>query len=114
MPCCRPTTSESQPALAMTSAEKLDGMPSQLLMTGFPAAHNSRTPFGRAMVSSSIGAEGHPASLAAASQGDGRPLAVFTGNLQPAPLCPLSSCGQNYTGNLAKLQSVWRKGYRLW
>src|SRR5580658_7141237 len=52
MPCCMSTTSESQPALAMTSAEKLDGMPSQLLMTGLPACHNSRTPLGRAMVSS--------------------------------------------------------------
>src|SRR5271163_2059926 len=52
MPCCMSTTSESQPAWPMTSAEKLLGMPSQLLMTGLPACHNSRTPFGRAMGSS--------------------------------------------------------------
>src|SRR5271154_6098322 len=49
MPCCMSTTSESQPAWAMTSAEKLLGMPSQLLMTGLPACHSSRTPFGRAI-----------------------------------------------------------------
>jgi hypothetical protein len=33
----------------MTSAEKLDGMPHQLLMTGLPACHNSRTRFARAI-----------------------------------------------------------------
>src|SRR5579863_8488996 len=43
------TTSESQPAWAMTSAEKLDGMPSQLLTTARPSAQISRTPFARAM-----------------------------------------------------------------
>jgi len=41
---------------AMTSAEKLLGIPNQLLMTGVPACHSSRTPFGRAMYSSSISA----------------------------------------------------------
>src|SRR6516164_6763886 len=46
------TTSESQPACAITSAEKLLGMPHQLLNTGFPAAHNSRTLFARAIRSS--------------------------------------------------------------
>jgi hypothetical protein len=56
----------------MTSAEKLDGTPSQLLMTGFPAAHNSRTPFGRAMVFSSprLESEGDPASLARECQAE--------------------------------------------
>jgi hypothetical protein len=35
--------------LAMTSAEKLLGIPSQLLITALPCAQASRTPFGRAM-----------------------------------------------------------------
>jgi hypothetical protein len=42
-------TKESQPACAMTSAEKLDGTPHQLLMTALPDAQISRTPFARAM-----------------------------------------------------------------
>src|SRR5216683_1762008 len=49
MPCCMSTTSESQPAWAMTSAEKLDGMPSQLLTTARPSAQISRTRFARAI-----------------------------------------------------------------
>jgi len=49
MPCCMSMTSESNPAWAMTSAEKLDGMPHQLLMTAPPFAQISRTPFGRAI-----------------------------------------------------------------
>jgi len=49
MPCCMSMTSESQPAWAMTSAEKLDGMPSQLLTTARPSAQISRTPFARAI-----------------------------------------------------------------
>jgi hypothetical protein len=39
--------------LAMTSAEKLLGIPSQLLMTALPSRQASRTPFGRAISSSS-------------------------------------------------------------
>src|SRR5271167_3851588 len=54
MPCCMSITSESQPAWAMTSAEKLDGMPSQLLTTARPSAQISRTPFARAMGSLQI------------------------------------------------------------
>jgi hypothetical protein len=38
----------------MTSAEKLLGIPHQLLMTGFPACHSSRTLFARAINSSWI------------------------------------------------------------
>src|ERR1700732_237957 len=71
MPCCISTTSESQPALAMTSAEKLDGTPSQLLMTGLPAFHNCRTPFGRAiggLLGFKIGPEADPPSVAGRSQ----------------------------------------------
>jgi hypothetical protein len=33
----------------MTSAEKLLGIPHQLLMTALPCCQASRTPFGRAM-----------------------------------------------------------------
>jgi hypothetical protein len=36
--------------LAMTSAEKLLGIPSQLLMTALPCCQASRTPFGRAIL----------------------------------------------------------------
>ena len=54
MPCCMSTTSESHPMLAMTSAEKLLGIPNQLLMTALPCCQASRTPFGRAMSSSSV------------------------------------------------------------
>jgi hypothetical protein len=43
------TTSESHPACAMTSAEKLDGTPSQLFTTARPEAQISRTPFALAM-----------------------------------------------------------------
>src|ERR1700688_208557 len=71
MPCCMSTTSESQPAWAMTSAEKLDGTPSQLLMTGLPAFHNSRTPFGRAigiLLRFKNGSEADPASDVAPCQ----------------------------------------------
>jgi hypothetical protein len=50
------TTNESQPMLAMTSAEKLLGIPNQLLMTALPSRQASRTPFGRAMSSSSASA----------------------------------------------------------
>jgi hypothetical protein len=35
--------------LAITSAEKLDGMPHQLLTTALPWAQISRTPFARAI-----------------------------------------------------------------
>ena len=49
MPCCMSTTSESQPACAMTSAEKLDGMPSQLLTTALPSPQISRMRFARAI-----------------------------------------------------------------
>jgi hypothetical protein len=42
--------------LAMTSAEKLLGIPNQLLMTALPSRQASRTPFGRAMSSSSASA----------------------------------------------------------
>src|SRR5438132_10514003 len=52
MPCCMSMTSESQPAWAMTSAEKLDGRPSQLLTTARPSAQISRTLFARAIASS--------------------------------------------------------------
>jgi hypothetical protein len=49
--------------LAMTSAEKLLGIPSQLLMTTLPSFQASRTPFGRAMPSSSASTmTGDPAS----------------------------------------------------
>src|SRR5215510_6102024 len=54
MPCCMSTTSESQPMLAMTSAEKLLGIPHQLLITARPCCQASRTPFGRAISSSSF------------------------------------------------------------
>src|SRR5271165_155332 len=57
MPCCMSTTRESQPAWAITSAEKLLGMLHQLLITGFPAAHNSRTRLARAIRSSSCSAQ---------------------------------------------------------
>src|SRR5688572_15146247 len=49
MPCCMSTTSESQPACAITSAEKLAGMPSQLLTTALPSPQISRMRFARAM-----------------------------------------------------------------
>src|SRR5262249_41629951 len=70
------------PALAMTSAEKLDGTPSQLLMTGLPACHNSRTPFGRAIGSLLAFASrcGDPASYAGQSQ----PVAIPSAGLDPA------------------------------
>jgi len=38
----------------MTSAEKLDGTPHQLLMTALPDAQISRTPFARAIGSSIV------------------------------------------------------------
>src|SRR6516162_8809387 len=60
MPCCMSTTSESHPAWAITSAEKLLGMPHQLFSTGFPAAHNSRTLFARAIGSSWCSAKSRP------------------------------------------------------
>src|SRR5215467_6872607 len=49
MPCCISTTSASKPMLAMTSAEKLLGKPSQLFTTALPDAQISRTPFARAI-----------------------------------------------------------------
>jgi hypothetical protein len=49
MPCCMSTTSESHPPWAITSAEKLDGMPHQLLMTALPSAQISRIRLARAM-----------------------------------------------------------------
>src|SRR3984957_12838184 len=136
MPCCMSTTSESQPAWAMTSAEKLDGMPSQLLMTGLPACHNSRTPFGRAMGSSSryvIGSRsrqlGRRVSSALAGRGA---FAVNTANLQQNSTLPPSTCSTcfwwkfagapfrrgawlgSYMGILAKLQwSTERTAQRL-
>src|SRR6266481_3002498 len=60
MPCCISTTSESQPILAMTSAEKLLGIPHQLLMTARPCCQASRTPFGRAMCSSYVFRDNEP------------------------------------------------------
>src|SRR5438045_2296812 len=46
------TTSESQPIWAMTSADQLEGIPHQLLMTAFPSAQISRIRFARAIRSS--------------------------------------------------------------
>src|SRR5437870_3661450 len=54
MPCCMSTTSESQPAWAMTSAEKPAGMPSQLLTTALPSAQISLIRFARAILSSAM------------------------------------------------------------
>src|SRR6516162_8701960 len=68
MPCCMSTTRESQPAWAITSAEKLLGMPHQLLITGFPAAHNSRTRLARAIRSSSCSAQTRPIPPAGAGE----------------------------------------------
>src|ERR1700739_2278989 len=62
------TTRESQPAWAITSAEKLLGMPHQLLITGFPAAHNSRTRLARAIGSSSCSARTRPIPPAGAGE----------------------------------------------
>jgi hypothetical protein len=55
----------------MTSAEKLLGIPSQLLMTARPCCQASRTPFARAMCSSSVFATmmADPASRRGISQG---------------------------------------------
>ena len=50
MPCCISTTRESQPICAITSAEKLDGMPHQLLMPALPPAQISRIRFARAII----------------------------------------------------------------
>src|ERR1700730_11417641 len=46
------TTRESQPIWAMTSADQLEGMPHQLLMTALPSASISRIRFDRAIHSS--------------------------------------------------------------
>src|SRR5271166_6233048 len=68
MPCCMSTTRESQPAWAITSAEKLLGMPHQLLITGFPAAQLSRTRLARAIRSSSCSAQTRPIPPAGAGE----------------------------------------------
>src|ERR1700720_3920211 len=71
----------------MTSAEKLDGTPSQLLMTGLPACHNSRTPFGRAigvLLRFKKGSEADPASYG------GRCQAPSPARCYLQRTCPLS------------------------
>src|SRR3954469_19567382 len=50
MPCWVSMTSESQPILAITSAEKPLGMPHHPLMTAPPACQISRTRFARIFV----------------------------------------------------------------
>src|SRR6516162_1241693 len=83
MPCCMSTTNESHPAWAMTSAEKLLGMPHQLFSTGFPAAHNSRTLFARAIRS----------SWCSAKIGRSRQLTRQLSSLAP-PTLPSPACGE--------------------
>src|SRR5438270_573965 len=71
MPCCMSTTRESQPACAMTSAEKLEGTPSQLFTTALPSAQICLMRFSRAMTtlhSAALTLGRDPASYTARSQ----------------------------------------------